>query len=61
MSEVTVNVHLTADLAGALSQFVKRIDHDALVRYAHPAEKENTEKALYELAAALKNAGFNPR
>jgi hypothetical protein len=61
MNETTVTLHLTADQAGALAQFVKRLDHDALIRYAHPTEKENTEKALYELATALKDAGFNPR
>ncbi|HYX19173.1 MAG TPA: hypothetical protein VE944_33460 [Nostoc sp.] len=61
MEETQVNLFLTTDRAAALACFVEKLDHDALVRYAHPAEKDATEKALHELQAALKEAGFDPR
>lgn len=59
--EVKVILYLNKARARALAQLVKRLDHDALVRYAHPADKQATIEALRELQEALKEAGFNPR
>ncbi len=59
--EVGLELYLTKDRARALAQLVKRLDHDALVRYAHADQKHLTEQALTELRTALANAGFNPR
>lgn len=59
MQEITVQ--LQPAVAQALAQFLKRLDHDALVRYAHPADHSNTEKALGALRQALKDAGQDPR
>ncbi len=61
MEETQLHLFLTNTRAAALASFIKRLDHDALVRYAHPAEKDATEKALHELQTALKEAGFDPR
>lgn len=60
MEEIIVVFHPAGE-AQALAQFLKRLDHDALVRYAHPSEHTATEAALAALRQALKDAGHDPR
>lgn len=61
MEDVKVTLNLTNGQALALAQFLKRVDHDAIVRYAHADQQDLTTQAFQEVREALKNMGFNPR
>jgi hypothetical protein len=68
MSEISFCLHMPADEAMALAQFVKRLDYGTVTRFANPCatydgRMENYVMwcAVHRLGRALVEAGVAPR
>ena len=68
-STIAIPLHMPADEALALAQFVKRVDYETVNRFASPcatygagcSEGDVMWSAVYLLQRQLADAGFAPR